>query len=215
MANVPTGTTFSVATAFGSALTITAITNASPAVVTTSTSHSFSNGDVVEITNGWGRVTKRVFEIGGVTSTTFTLVGLNTSDSSTYPSSGSAGTVRKVTTWVQLTKVMNPQTSGGDPKQVTYKYLESDVEFSINDGFTPTSYSMELDDDDTTAGYTALRNLTDVQTDTVLKMLLRNGSRVYIPGRVALNDVPRLTEGQVNRISMAFNGNNRHQRYAA
>jgi hypothetical protein len=215
MANVPTGTTFSVATAFGTALTVTGVTNANPAVVTTSTAHSYSNGDVVEITNGWGRVTKRVFEIGAVTSTTFTLVGLDTSSTTTYPSSGGAGTVRKVTTWVQLTKVMNPQTSGGDPKQVTYKYLESDVEFSINDGFTPTSYSMELDDDDTTAGYTALRNLTDVQSDTVLKMLLRNGSRVYIPGRAALNDVPRLTEGQVNRITLSFNGNNRHSRYSA
>lgn len=215
MANVPTGTTFSVATAFSTVLTVTGISNASPAVVTTSTSHSYSNGDVVEITNGWGRVTKRVFEIGAVTSTTFTLVGLNTSDSTTYPSTGSAGTVRKVTTWAQLTKVMNPQTSGGDPKTVTYKFLENDTEFSINDGFTPTSYSMELDDDDTTAGYTALRTLTDSQADTVLKILLRNGSRVYVPGRVALNDVPRLTEGQINRILLSVNGTNRHSRYSA
>jgi hypothetical protein len=215
MANVPTGTVFSVATAFGTTLTVSGISNASPAVVTTSTAHSYSNGDVVEITNGWGRATKRVFEIGAVTSTTFTLVNLDTSNTTTYPSSGGAGTVRKVTTWVQLTKVMNPQTSGGEPKQVNYKYLESDVEYSISDGFSPTSYSMELDDDDTTAGYTALRSLTDVQSDTVLKMLLKNGSRVYIPGRVALNDVPRLTEGQINRIQMSFNGQARHVRYAA
>jgi hypothetical protein len=215
MANVPTGTTFSVATAFGSSFTVTGVSNASTAVVTTSTAHSYSNGDVVEITNGWGRVTKRVFEIGAVTSTTFTLVNLDTSSTTTYPASGGAGTVRKVTTWVQLTKIMNPQTSGGDPKTVTYKYLENDTEFSINDGFTPTSYTLELDDDDTTAGYTALRSLTDVQSDTVLKMLLRNGSRVYIPGRVALNDVPRLTEGQINRISAVVNGNSRHTRYSA
>jgi hypothetical protein len=215
MANVPTGTTFSVATAFGTTFTVSAISNATTAVVTTSTAHSYSNGDVVEITNGWGRVTKRVFEIGSVTSTTFTLVNLDTSNTTTYPSSGGAGTVRKVTTWVQLTKIMNPQTSGGDPKTVTYKFLESDVEYSLNDGWSPTSYSLELDDDDTTAGYTALRNLTDVQSDTVLKMLLRNGSRVYIPGRAALNDVPRLTEGQINRIVAQFNGNARHTRYAA
>lgn len=215
MANVPTGTVFSVATTFGSSIAVTGISNASTAVVTTGTAHSFSNGDVVEITNGWGRVTKRVFEIASASGSTFQLVGLNTADTTIFPSTGAAGSVRKITAFTQLTKIMNPQTSGGDPKTVTFKFVDSDVEMSLNDGFTPTSYTMEMDDDDTTAGYAALRTLTDSQADTVLKMLLKNGSRVYIPGRVALNDVPRLTEGQINRINLSFNGQARHVRYSA
>ena len=78
MANVPTGTIFSVATAFGSAVTISSISNATTAVVTTSSAHCYTNGDVIEITNGWGRVTKRVFEIAGASGSTFQLVNLNT-----------------------------------------------------------------------------------------------------------------------------------------
>lgn len=98
---------------------------------------------------------------------------------------------------------------------MTYKFLESDVELSINDGFTATTMTLEFDDDDTTAGYTAMRKQTDSQTDTVLKMLMRSGSRTYLPCTVALNDVPQLQDGQINRIRGTFNGNNRHTRYSA
>lgn len=214
MAQVPTGTLFSVATTFGSAITVTAVTNAAPAVCT-ATAHGLSTGDVVEVTSGWGRLNKRVFEVISIDANSFSLTNSDTSSTSHYPPGTGTGSVREVTAWTQLSKVMNPNTSGGDPKTVTYKFLESDVEYSINDGFTATSMTLELDDDDTTAGYTALRSLTDAQTDTVLKMLARSGSRVYLPCTLALNDVPRLQDGQINRISVQFNGNNRHTRYAA
>ena len=213
MANVPTGTLFAFATAFASAKTVSAISNASTAVVT-ATAHGYSNDDVVIMTSGWGKLNNRAFEVKNVTTNTFE-IKVDTTDTNIYPAGSGTGTCKKVSTLVQMSKVMNPQTSGGDPKTVNYKFLDSDVDYSINDGFNATSYSMELDDDDTTTGYAAARSLTDTQIDTVMKMTMRNGSRIYIPGRVALNDVPRLQEGQINRISVAFNGNGRHTRYAA
>ena len=214
MAAVPTGTLFSVATTFGSKVNVTAITNAAPAVCTAA-SHGLTTGDVVEITSGWGRLNKRVFEVEVVDASSFKLLGADTSSIDHYPEGTGAGSVREISAFTQLSKVMNPQSSGGDPKTVTYKFLESDVEYSINDGFTATSYTIELDDDDTTAGYAALRTLTDNQTDTCLKMLLRSGARVYLPCTLAMNDMPQLQDGQINRIRVQFNGNNRHSRYAA
>jgi len=214
MAAVPTGTLFSVATAFGNAQTVTAVTNADPAVVSCS-AHGYSNGDIVEITSGWGRLNKRVFRVANATTGTFELEGMDTSDTDFYPAGTGTGTVREVSTWVQLSKVMNPGTTGGEPKTVTYKYLESDVEYAINDGFTATSMTMEFDDDDTTAGYTAMRTLTDSQGNSILKMLMRSGAVVYLPCTLALNDVPRLQDGQINRISAQFAGNNRHTRYSS
>ena len=214
MPAVPTGTLFSVATTFGSAITVTAVTNANPAVCT-ATSHGLSNGDIVEVTSGWGRLNKRVFKVAGVTTDTFQLSGMDTSSTSFFPAGTGIGSVREVTAWTQLSKVMNTATQGGDPKTVTYKFVESDVEYSINDGFTATSFTMEFDDDDTTSGYSAMRTLTDAQTDTVLKMLMRSGAVVYLPCTLALNDVPRLQDGQINRISAQFAGNNRHTRYSA
>ena len=214
MPAVPTGTLFSVATTFGSAITVTVVTNANPAVCT-ATAHGLSNGDIIEVTSGWGRLNKRVFKVAGVTTDTFQLSGMDTSSTSFFPAGTGIGSVREVTAWTQLSKVMNPATQGGDPKTVTYKWVESDVEYSINDGFTATSFTMEFDDDDTTSGYSAMRTLTDAQTDTVLKMLMRSGAVVYLPCTLALNDVPRLQDGQINRISASFAGVNRHTRYSA
>ena len=214
MAQVPTGTLFSVATVLSSAITVSAISNAADAVCT-ATGHGLTTGDVVQITSGWGRLNKRFFEVETVDANSFKLTNGDTSSTSFFPPGSGAGSAKEVTTWAQLSKVMNPATSGGEPKTVTYKFLESDVEYSINDGFTASSMTLEFDDDDTTAGYTALRGLTDTQSDTCIKQLMRSGSRVYLPCTLALNDIPQLQEGQINRIRAQFNGNARHTRYAA
>ena len=209
MAQVPTGSTFYIASAYGSAKTVTIVTNATEAVVT-AVAHGFSNGDVVEMTSGWGRLNKRHFEIKSVLTDSFVLSGEDTTNTTFYPVGTGIGSVRKATTFTQITSVMNPQSSGGDPKTVTYKFVESDVEYSINDGFGATSYTMELDADALgSAGYTALKSLTQVQTDTCLKVVTRSGSRVYQPCTVALNESIRMQDGQINRVTCAFNGNNR------
>ena len=215
MAQVPTGTLFSVATAFAADKTVTAISNAATAVVSC-TAHGYSNGDIVEITSGWGKLNKRVFRVAAVSADTFQLEGQDTTNTSFYPTGSSAGTVRKVTTWQQFEKVMNPQSNGGDPKTVNYKYVESDVEYSINDGFSATSYTLELDADAIGgAGYNAAKALTETQTDTIMQMRLRSGSPIYLPCKVALNENVKLQDGQINRVMVAFNGNNRATRYSA
>lgn len=215
MAQVPTGTTFFIASAYAAAKNTTAVTNASEAVVT-SAAHGYSNGDFVEISSGWGRLHKRTFRIKGVTTNDFTLEGADTTNTNFYPSGTGIGSVRKVNTWTQLTTIMNPQTSGGEPKTVNYKYVESDVEYSINDGFSATQYTVEMDaDSQSTAGYGALRSLTDVQSDTCMRIVMRSGSIVLLPCTVALNEVPSLQDGQINRVRATFNGNNRPVRYAS
>lgn len=215
MAQVPTGTTFFVASAYGSSKTTTIVTNATEAVVT-SAAHGYANGDLLEITSGWGRLNRRVFRAKSVATDTFVLEGCDTSNTSFFPAGSGIGSVRKINTQTQITGVMNPQSSGGDPKKVTYKFLESDVEYSINDGFTATDYTLELDADQIgTAGYTALLALTNVQTDTCLIMVTRSGSKIYQPCTVALNESIKLQDGQINRVNVAFNGNNRLTRYAS
>ena len=215
MAQVPTGTTFYIASAYGSVQATTTVTNASEAVVTCA-AHGYSNNDFVEMTSGWGRLNKRVARIKSVATNTFVLEGIDTTNTTFFPAGSGIGSVRKVTTFTQITTVMNPRSSGGDPKQVTYKYVESDVDYSINDGFNATQYTLELDADSiATAGYVALRSLTDVQTDTCLQIVLRSGSKALMACTVALNEVPQMQEGQINRVSVSFNGNSRVTRYAS
>lgn len=215
MAQVPTGSTFFIASTIASTKTTTVVTNAAEAVVT-SAAHGYSNGDFVIITSGWGRLNRRAFRIKSVTTDTFVLEGAETSSTTYYPPGTGVGTASKVSTFTQITTVMNPSSSGGDPKTVKYKFIESDVEFSINDGFSATDYSIELDADSIGgAGYTALKTLTDVQTDTILKVVTRSGSILLVPCTVALNEAVSLQDGQINKVKAQFSGNNRAVRYAS
>ncbi len=215
MSQVPTGSTFFVASTIAAAKTVSSVTNAAEAVVT-STAHGYSNGDIVIMFSGWGRLNKRAFRIKSVTADTFVLEGCDTSSTTFFPAGSGIGTVQKISTWTQVTTVMNPKTNGGDPKKVTYKFIESDVEYSINDGFAATDYEIELDADSIGgAGYTALKSLTDLQTDTVLRIITKSGSFNLIPCTVALNESVQMQEGQINRVKAVFNGNNRAVRYAS
>lgn len=215
MSQVPTGSTFFVASTIAAAKTVSSVTNATEAVAT-STAHGYSNGDIVIMFSGWGRLNKRAFRIKSVTTDTFVLEGCDTSSTTFFPAGSGIGTVQKISTWTQVTTIMNPKTNGGDPKKVTYKFIESDVEYSINDGFAATDYEIELDADSIGgAGYTALKSLTDLQTDTVLRIITKSGSFNLIPCTVALNESVQMQEGQINRVKAVFNGNNRAVRYAS
>lgn len=215
MAQVPTGLTLFIASAYASLQATTIVTNASEAVVTCA-AHGYSNGDVVEITSGWGRLNRRNFRVKSVATNTFVLEGADTTSTTFYPSGVGIGSVRKITTFTQVQQILGVTSSGGDPKAVTYKYLESDVDYTINDGFGATSYAIEVDADSiSTAGYTALKSLTEVQTDACLLMQTRNGAKIYQPCTVALNETVKFQDGQINRVPVAFNGNNRSTRYAS
>jgi hypothetical protein len=215
MSQVPTGTTFYVGSAFAAVQSVTAVSNAAEAVVTCA-GHGFAAGDIVEITSGWGRLNLRYFKVKSPTTNNFTLDGEDTTSTTLFPAGVGIGSVRKVSTFTQIQQVLTASSSGGDPKTVNFKYIESDVENSINDGFSATSYTLDLDADSIgTAGYTALKTLTSVQSNTVMRMVTRSGSQVLVPCTVALNEAVSLADGQINRVKCAFNGNNRGTRYAS
>lgn len=79
--------------------TITAITKANPAVVT-SNSHGFSNGDRVFIKSvvGMTQVNNLEFTVAGQTTNTFQLSGVDSTNYDTYSSAGTAATIVEITT---------------------------------------------------------------------------------------------------------------------
>jgi len=79
--------------------TITAITKANPAVVT-SNSHGYSNGDHVWINSvgGMTRLNGRRFVVAGVTTNTFQLQGENSTSYDSYTSGGTAAKVYEIAT---------------------------------------------------------------------------------------------------------------------
>ena len=188
MATLPSGTILSVATAFAAAKTVTGISNAAEAVVSC-TAHGYSVGDIVQIYSGWGRLNRRAVKVKSVLTDSFVATDIDTTNTEFYPSGFFNATVRKVPTFLQISKFLDPTSSGGDPKPVTVKFMDEDTETTLNDGFTAVSESFEIDADQFgTSAYNALRTLSDVQTDTLLKKTLKSGGIIYTPCTIALNE---------------------------
>lgn len=213
MARTPKGTTFFVFTSLGTAQTVSGISNATEAVVTC-TAHTFVNGDYVFIDSGWGRLNKRAFRVKSVTTNTFVLEGMDTTNTEFYPAGSGAGTAKKANTPVQITQILSANSSGGDAKPITYGYMENDVELTINDGFTAVQrqFSMDADAFGGTA-YNLLRTLTETGAETILRTVLKGGSFTLAPCTVALNEEILLQDGQVNRVNFTLNQTNRSVRY--
>lgn len=204
----------SIATAFSEAKKVTAITNALEATVS-SVAHGFAAGDIVQIASGWGVIDNTAARIKSVTADAFVLEKLNTLNMEFFPVGAGAGTVKKVTTWQQINKILNPASSGGEPKNISVKFLASQSEISINDGFSAITESFDIDADEFGSdAYAALLALTEVQTETVLKKTLRTGSVILTPGCVSLNQNVKI-DGPIMTNSVSFNGSGRITRYKA
>ena len=213
MASVPTGTIYSVATAFATAKTVSAVSNAVEASVSC-TAHGFLAGDILQIFSGWGRLNRRAIRVKSVTSDAFVAEGINTVNTEHYPSGSGGGTVRKVTTFQQISKILNQSSSGGEPKNVTVKFLESDSEETIFDGFSAVTESFDIDADEFGGtAYAALVALTEVQTDTLLKKSLKSGSLIFTPARIAINENVKMSDGSIMTNGVSINGNGRITRY--
>ena len=85
---------------------ITAVTQANPAVVT-SASHGYSNGDRVLVTGvvGMTQLNNREFTVAGATTNTFELSGVDSSAYTAYTSGGSVGKIVEITTTYSVTEV--------------------------------------------------------------------------------------------------------------
>lgn len=213
MATLPSGTILAVATAFAAAKTVSGISNAAEAVVSC-TAHGYSVGDIVQLYSGWGRLNRRAVRVKSVTTDTFVAEAIDTTNTEFFPVGSGGGTVRKVNTFTQISKYMNPQSSGGEPKRVTVRFMDEDTDTSLNDGFTAVQESFDIDSDQFGgAAYTALRSLSEVQTDTILKKTLKSGVNIYTPCKVSLNENPKMTDGQIMTNAVSIDGNGRITRY--
>ncbi len=111
---------------------------------------------------------------------------------------------------------MNHSSSGGDPKTVNVKFIESEVEIVLNDGFNAVSRTFDMDADMIgTPGYTALVDLSATAAFTIVRRRSKSGAISLIPAKVALNEEETLTEGQIIVVKCAVNAQNIGTRYVA
>lgn len=217
MASLPTGSRIAVATTLSEPKDITAVSNANEAVCTAA-GHGLVVGDIIVLKSGWDRFDNRVFRVKAVAAPdSFTLEGraADTTNTTLFPAGGGIGSFQKVLTWVDVLKVLTNNTSGGDAKKVAFRYLESENEQEINDGFTAVSRTLEIDSDAVDdLGYQALAKLSDTGADTVQRITMKKGAVSFLACTVAMNEEVLMQDGQVNRVRVDISGKAKSTRYA-
>jgi hypothetical protein len=200
---LPNGGTFAIASAYGAAIPITTISNANPAVVG-SVAHGLLDGDIIEITSGWSKLNNRIVQVANKTADTFELRSINTTNTVSYPASGGTGTVRKITTFVQLAQIMNTATSGGEQQFATFQFLEDDEQSEIPTTKSPRRLVLTIGDDDSLPGYIEAAEANEDRLQRAIRFALPNGSFIYYNGFVSVNETPSTTANEIMSVEMTL-----------
>jgi len=211
---LPDGATVSMQTAVGTSKTVTAVTNASTAVAT-STAHGLSNGALVAVTSGWSRLNNRVLRVANVTANTFDLEGFDSSNLSLFPAGSGIGSVLPITTFTQITQILEFTTSGGEQQFTTFSFLEQDYETQEPTVTSAQSLSIGIGDDPALAGYIALKTAGEQRAVRALRMTLPDGSFILYYGTVSFNETPTVTKGEVMQVTATVSLKARPVRYAS
>lgn len=212
--SLPNGAVVAIAATYGSAVPVTAITNANPAVAT-ATAHGLTDGDLIEVTSGWSRLNSRVVRVANSDTNTFELEGIDTSDTNLYPAGGGIGSVKDIATMTQITQVLEFTTSGGEQQFVTYSFLEEDVEHQIPTVKSASSFAMTIGDDATLPWYALLSTANDDRVPRAVTVTLPSGSLIAYNGYVTLNKTPTLTKNEIMGLQSTVSLTSEPTRYAA
>lgn len=190
---LPNGSTLAIASTYGDAKAVSAITNAAEAVATVEASHGLVVGDLVVITSGWAELDGAVARIKAVATNDVTLEGINTADTSRYPPGSGIGSVKEITATTQITQVLDFTTEGGDQQFYEYQFLEATTQRQIPTVRNPLSISMVLGDDQSLPWFAVVKSASDSRQPRALLMTLASGAKIYYNAFWSLNEVPTVT----------------------
>lgn len=168
--------------ALAAAKTITAITKASPGVVS-STAHGYSNGDYVYLTiNGMWQLHGRVFRVASVATDTFQLedvsggTGISTASFDTFTS----GTAEKITFGNSITTATSMNVSGGDYDMIDVTTIHANQKSQIPGLPNAISFSFDNLWDPTDAGQSAMKAASDAQAVRAFKFTFGTGGKIMV-----------------------------------
>lgn len=194
---LPNGATVQIATAFAAPKAFTAITNASPPVLTAA-AHGLTADDYVMVESSWCEIDGRAFKVGVTDVDTVTLVGANTTNTTKYPAGGGVpGNLLEVTGWTDLPCITDSSMTGGEAQFTEVACLQEDSPTNLPNGFSAATMSFTVSDDDGSAAIGIIEALSEDQEMSVIRVVLRGGKEILYPGYVSITPAPTLTRGEV------------------
>ena len=199
-----TGTQVAYASTFGTQFTVSAITNANPAVATLSASHGVAVGDFIELTSGWDLLNKRVVRVSAVATNAVTLEGINTTDTNNYPAGSGAGTGREITAWTSITQIQSIETSGGDLNYADITTIADRTQKQVPTTRSPQQISLTVFDDPTLSYYAGLVSAADSNAITPMKIVFPNATRLLANGYFSVQKNPNVNVNQPLTANISF-----------
>ena len=190
----------SVQSALAATKTITAITKASPGVVS-STTHGYSNGDYVLLSiQGMYQLNYRVMRVSAVATDSFTLEGEDTTNYATFTS----GTAQKITFGTTLATLTNINASGGDFDFVDTTTIHDSIKTQIPGLGNPSTYQFESFWDPSDAGLVALKSASDAQAQRAILFSFSNSQKFVFNGYVGCSLSPTGSAQDLIKTSVVF-----------
>lgn len=195
------GTDLSCETARAATKTISGVTAANPAVVT-SNSHGYANGDVVAIDSivGMVQMNSRAVIVQNSSTNTFECAGVDSTLFSVYVSGGTAA---KVTELSVGTVTAIPQLFTGTAAEIKTTHLKSAAEEKIQglEDFGDATFDILMDNTD--VGQARLRAAKAAQLNLVFAVTLTDGTKSVFVAFVKSFSVA-IAANEVNRATVSL-----------
>ena len=201
--SLPEGSSQQFTNQFAAAKTVSAVTNANPAVATI-TGHGYLTGDEVLFNSGWEDATDAMYKIEVVDPNTVKLLGLDTSSTSFFPAGTGIGSTQKATGWTVIPQVLTISSSGGDAKFTDVNPLAKRNGIKIPTGFNATSITLSLGYDAANANYKTMVGISRTLSKVAFRQVLSGGSTQYGYGYMSVSEFPKLNNNQVNTVDAAL-----------
>lgn len=212
----PNGSQFAVATAKAAVLPVTAVTNANPAVATTSATPPVI-GSLGVLTSGWNDINGRAFRTGTVAGQTFQLEDVDTTNTTSHPAGEGVGTFQVFSNFVTLSQIREVASDGGDQNWFTFDYVDDK---SGRERRKPTTkaaqgFTLTLDWDPNLAWYDTLIDLDAKREQVMLRVTLPNGDILLYYGYLSFNKEPSMTSNENMTVTASFSLDADTTRYGA
>lgn len=201
--SLPEGSSQQFSNTLASAKTVTAITNANPAVATC-TGHGYTTGDEIMLSSGWEDATDSVYKIEAVDANSFKILGLDTTNTSFFPTGSGGGSAQKLSAWTAIPQVLTISASGGDARFTDVNPLAKRNGIRIPTGFNATSITLSLGFDATNASYKSMVGISRSLSKVAFKQVLSGGSTQYGWGYMSVSEFPKLNNNSVNTVDAAL-----------
>ena len=199
----PEGSSQQFSQTFASDKTITALTNANPAVAT-STAHGYATNDEILLTSGWEDATDSVYKVTVIDANSFSIQGLDASNTSFFPAGTGTGSAQKLSGWTSIPQVLTINSSGGDARFTDVAPLSKRNAVKIPTGFNATSVTLSLAHDASNANYQTMLGISRTLTKVAFKQVISGGATTYGYGYMNVSEMPKLNNNQVNTVDAAI-----------